>query len=178
MIAPRLSPGGLIGLCSPSHIARREVYEPVGNTLRSRGYRVLEADNLYRDTDGYLATPQERAADFNQLIRHPEVELVFFGGGEGSCELLPYIDFDALRARAHPKRICTYSDGTTILDAIYLRTGLEVYYGMAPRQLVDAEPYACENFTSFLTQDALAHIASGPWQTPGPGKPGGTPLGG
>ena len=176
MIAPRLSPGGLIGLCSPSHIARREVYEPVGNTLRSRGYRVLEADNLYRDTDGYLATPQERAADFNQLIRHPEVELVFFGGGEGSCELLPYIDFDALRA--HPKRICTYSDGTTILDAIYLRTGLEVYYGMAPRQLVDAEPYAWENFTCFLTQDALAHIASGPWQTLVPGKAEGTLLGG
>lgn len=176
MIAPRLSPGGLIGLCSPSHIARREVYEPIGDVLRSRGFRVLEADNLYRDTDGYLATPQERAADFNQLIRHPEVELVFFGGGEGSCELLPYIDFDALRA--HPKRICTYSDGTTILDAIYLRTGLEVYYGMAPKHLVDAEPYAWENFSRFLTQDAPAHIASGPWQTIVPGKAEGTLLGG
>ena len=176
MIAPRLSPGGLIGLCSPSHVAQREVYAPILAALRGRGYRVLEANHLYRATDGYLATPQERAADFNQLIRHPEVELVFFGGGEGSCELLPYIDFDAIRA--HPKRICSYSDGTTILDAVYARTGLEVYYGLAPRLLEDAGPYEWESFERFLTQDGDAHIASGPWQALTTGQAEGVLIGG
>ena len=176
MIAPSLTPGGLIGLCSPSHVARRGVYAPILDALRSRGYRVLEADNLYSDTDGYLATPQERAADFNQLIRHPGVELVFFGGGEGSCELLPYLDFDAIRA--HPKRICSYSDGTTILDAVYARTGLEVYYGLAPRLMKDAGPYEWESFERFLTRDSDEHIASGPWQTLTPGRAEGVLFGG
>ena len=40
MIAPSLTPGGLIGLCSPSHVARRGVYAPILDALRSRGYRV------------------------------------------------------------------------------------------------------------------------------------------
>ena len=120
MKAPALRPGGTIGICSPSHIAEYWDYQNIINAIRSKGFQVREADNLYKDTYGYLATPQERAADFNQLIADPEVELILFGGGEGANELLPYIDFENIKR--HPKRIVSYSDGTFLLNLILYQT--------------------------------------------------------
>ena len=94
MIAPILQPGGTIGICSPSHVASFEKYQPILYQLRRRGFQVIEAEHLYSSTDTYLATPQERADDLNQLIHDPAVQLILFGGGEGGNELLPMIDYD------------------------------------------------------------------------------------
>ena len=176
MIAPCLKPGGTIGVCSPSHIARREEYRELLDTLRGLGFRVKEADNLYSDAYGYGAPPEARAADFNQLIRDPEVELVMFGGGEGGNELLPLIDFDEIRRQ--PKRILSYSDSTTILGAVWALTGLEVYYGQSPGHFRGISDYNLRNFRAFLMGDAPEHIASGPWrvQTGGVGEKAGDGL--
>ena len=170
MIAPCLKPGGTIGVCSPSHIARREEYRELLDALRGLGFRVKEADNLYSDAYGYGAPPEARAADFNQLIRDPEVELVMFGGGEGGNELLPLIDFDEIRRQ--PKRLLSYSDSTTILGAVWALTGLEVYYGQSPGHFRGISDYNLRNFRAFLMGDAPEHIASGPWrvQTGGVGE--------
>lgn len=175
MIAPCLKPNGVIGVCSPSHIARREDYAKVLEAIRRAGYRIREADNLYKDTYGYLAAPEERAADFNQLIADPEVELVLFGGGEGSNELLPYIDFESVRR--HPKRICSYSDGTTILDAVWAKTGLETYYGQNPSFFV-MSAYDSDQFERHLLGDADAHTANSPWQVQTRGTACGVLVGG
>ena len=116
MRAPCLPQGGVIGICSPSHVAGRGRYARIEAGIRALGFQVREADNLYRDTYGYLATPEERAADFHQLLYDDEVRLIFFGGGEGSNELLPLLDFDAIRR--HPKRMASFSDGTTLLTIV------------------------------------------------------------
>lgn len=177
MIASCLKPGGTIGICSPSHIARREDYETILEAIHAMGFRTVEADNLYRSTYGYLAAPEERAADFNQLIRDPEVELVLFGGGEGSNELLPYIDFEAIRQ--NPKRICSYSDGTTILGAVWALTGLETYYGLAPKMFRNMTDYDRGHFLSHLVRDdAQVHVPSGEWHVQTVGAAEGTLVGG
>lgn len=177
MIAPPLSPHGVIGICAPCHVANRDHYLPLLEGIRRFGFRVREADNLYSDTYGYLSTPQERAADFNQLVADPEVELILFGGGEGAVELLPHIDFDAIRRR--PCRICSYSDGTTLLDAIWAQTGLETYYGQSPNQFADLSPYNAEQFLQHLVRDdGHAHVAAAPWQPQTPGAAEGVLVGG
>ena len=162
--APRLTPGGTIGLCSPSHIAKPEEYRQIIDTFRRKGYSVREGNNLYKATYGYLASPQERAADFNQLIDDPEVELVMFGGGEGSVELLPYLDFDNM-AR-HPKLILSYSDGTTILNDIWAKTGLETYYGQSPNMYTDLRCYDYEQFLWHMADGHVTqHVPNSPWLT-------------
>lgn len=177
MIAPCLTPDGVIGICSPSHVALRDEYRATLDAIRQSGFRVREAANLYKDTDGYLATPQERAADFNQLVADPEVALILFGGGEGAGELLPYIDFDAIRRQ--PKRICSYSDGTTLLDAIWAQTGLETYYGQAPYLFAESRAYDASQFMHHLVRgDATAHVAAAPWQPQVPGTAEGVLVGG
>ena len=177
MIAKRLKKGGLIGICSPSHIAKREDYARCIAGLEKMGYRVLEADNLYSETYGYGATPEERAADFNRLAANPEVAMIFFGGGEGGNELLPLIDFDLLRA--HPKRVCSYSDGTTILEAIWAKTGLEVYYGQSPGMAADYSEYDASQFLTVAAEGtAERFVSNSEWTVLTPGRARGVLTGG
>lgn len=176
IIAPKLTAGGTIGLCSPSHIAVREKYAPIIATLRRRGFIVIEAEHLYRATDTYLASVEERAHDLNQLIHDERVEVILFGGGEGGNEILPYIDYDCLRA--HPKRVCSYSDGTYALDAIWAHTGLVTYYGLMPAAFADLRAYDYDNFVLHLMHDADAHIQSSDWRVQTAGAGEGTLMGG
>ena len=50
-------------------------------------------------------------------------------GGSNSNSILPYLDYDALRA--DPKVFVGYSDATSILLAIHQKTGLVPFYGPA-----------------------------------------------
>lgn len=177
MKAPALRPGGTIGICSPSHIAEYWDYQNIINAIRSKGFQVREADNLYKDTYGYLATPQERAADFNQLIADPEVELILFGGGEGANELLPYIDFENIKR--HPKRIVSYSDGTFLLNPIWARTGLVTYYGQAPHNFLDMTWYDEKHFFEHMVYDCMReHVANSEWKVQTHGRAEGILIGG
>ncbi len=86
-----------------------------------------------------------------------DVKMVFFGGGEGGNELLPYINFDNIAS--HPKIVCSYSDGTTILNAIYTKTGLITYYGQTPGIFEDLRYYDYMQFTShFINGNAEARL--------------------
>ena len=171
MRAPCLTQGGVIGICSPSHIAQYDDYQRQIESIRRCGFQVREGHNLYKATHGYAATPEERAADFNQLIADPEVELILFGGGEGANELLPYIDFENIKK--NPKRICSYSDGTFILNPIWAQTGLETYYGQAPHLFLDMSDYDAKHFWGHLVHgDIEEHVPNSEWkvQTGGVGE--------
>ena len=151
MFAPKLKPGDTIGLASPSHIADREGYGHVIRVLEARGFAVKTGANIYKDTYGYSATPQERADDINALFADDEVKMVLFGGGDGGNELLPYLDFDIIRT--HPKLTCSYSDGTTLLNVIYTQTGLVTYYGQTPGIFDDLRYYDYMQFSQHFLQD-------------------------
>lgn len=43
MIPPRLEQGGVIGICSPSHIADRAAYAGLLEAIRRMGFRTREA---------------------------------------------------------------------------------------------------------------------------------------
>lgn len=162
MTAHSLRPGDTIGLISPSHVADPEHYGHLIAALERKGFRIKTAPNLYRNTYGFSASEYERADDLNAMFADDEVGMVFFGGGEGANELLPYIDFENIRR--HPKLVCSYSDGTTILDAIYAKTGLVTYYGQSPGEFDDLRDYNYAQFRShFVDADAGRFIGNSPW---------------
>lgn len=177
MIAPALEKNSLIGICSPSSVADRERCARAIEVMEGLGFHVREADNLYKDTYGYNASPEERAADFHQLIGDPEVKMVLFGGGEGGNELLPHLDFDLIRQ--NPKKLCSYSDGTTLLNVIWANTGLETYYGASPRSVTEGGEYDQAQFVCHLVEgNAKYHVASSPWNWLQPGAAEGILVGG
>ena len=151
MQAKRIPPNGTIGLFSPCHVADPARYGATIAGIKRMGFDVKElGDHFYKDTWGYAASAQERADDFNALVTDDSVHAILFNGGHSAAEILPYIDYDNLRR--HPKRIGSYSDGTSILNAIYAHTGLVVYYGTAPRVFADLRHYDYQQFCGHFVE--------------------------
>ena len=120
-----LQKGDTIGIPCPSHIANAERYGRIIKTLESLGYKAQMGKNAYKTTNGYLASEQERADDFNNFARDENIKMIFFGGGCGGNEVLPFLDYESIKK--HPKIYASTSDGTFILNAIYAMTGIPVF---------------------------------------------------
>lgn len=99
--------------------------------MRSLGLTPRIGKNARRKI-GYLAgSDEERAADFNDAVRDPDVRAIFaLRGGYGTMRILDAIEYDALEAG--PKIILGYSDLTALLNAITKRTGLVTFHGPVP----------------------------------------------
>lgn len=177
MIPNRLKPGDAIGLISPSAIANPAFYADLTASLQGMGYRVKPANNLYARSWGYAASDQERADDIHQLAADDDVSAILFSGGEGADEVIPLLDYDLI-AR-HPKIYLSFSDATSILNAIHTRTGLVTYYGLSTSQMVKLTDYNREQFLRHIVQgNVREHVRSGPWRTLTPGVAAGELTGG
>ena len=133
LLSPRLRVGDTIGYFSPSLPATSfapKRHARAVSFLESKGF-TMRAGALTGASDTYRSgTTQARVQELNALIRDPEVRCIMSTiGGSNSNSLLPYIDYDALRA--DPKIIVGYSDVTAILLAVYAQTGLQTFYGPA-----------------------------------------------
>ncbi len=173
----KLHVGDTVGVASPSHLAERETCEKIFAKIREMGLKVRPAPNLYARSWGYAASDCERADDLNALIRDPEVKMIFFGGGEGADEVILRIDYEL--ARANPKIWLTYSDGTSILNAVHACTGQTVLYGQAPKRLLEDTAYNREMFDAFVFRGGMKkHVPATEWRTIRPGVARGELTGG
>ena len=133
LLAPALKRGDAIGYFSPSspatHFAPKR-YARARAYLMQKGFKLVSGQ-LTGQADSYRSgSIRERADELNILIRDPRVRCIMSTiGGANSNALLPYLDYDALAA--DPKVIIGYSDATSILLAIYQKTGLVPFYGPA-----------------------------------------------
>jgi muramoyltetrapeptide carboxypeptidase len=133
------------------------------------------------------ARPEEMAAEFNELLRDPDVRAIFaLTGGRATLAYVDLIDFEAVRA--DPKPLLGFSDISTLDLAVHGQTGLVTIHSElatwgfgtweelpeAQRQpLVDA-------YRRILTSDAPlgALPAAGEWETWRPGRAEGPLIGG
>lgn len=136
IIRPRPLPaGGTIGVFTPStpaNVLFREKYQHGLGVLRSLGYRVVEGSLTARGvSQGYRSgTPEERATEFMDLVLDDSVHCLMSAiGGMNSSSMIPYLDFDIIRAC--PKIICGYSDMTSLHLAVLAYSGLATFYGPA-----------------------------------------------
>jgi muramoyltetrapeptide carboxypeptidase len=173
---PRLKKGDVIGLAAPSWLATESWAAPIAAALQSMGYRVKYARNLFANSWGYAASPEERADDLNELIRDPSVRMVFFGGGEGADDVVPLLDYAA--AQSDPKLYLSYSDGTSILNSIWAKAGISVLYGQMPGLIPAISDYNREQFERFTAELPRRHISNSPWRTLTPGTAQGILIGG
>ena len=86
------------------------------------GLSVKVMPNALRGVDWLDAHPEARAADLMDAFRDPEIKAIITAiGGDDSIRLLPYIDFDLIRA--NPKIFTGFSD-TTISHFMLYKAGL------------------------------------------------------
>jgi Uncharacterized proteins, homologs of microcin C7 resistance protein MccF len=172
----RLMPGSTIGFLSPSYAYGPDDVRPAAETLEKLGYKIKFAKNIFSNTLGFAGTVYERSEDFNELIADSKVDMLLFGGGEVCNEILPYVDFDMVRR--NPKIICSYSDSTTILNAVYTLTGIATFYGETFRTFINPSEYNLRSFQNRLCDGLNIYEKSGFWRMITPGYAKGELLGG
>ncbi len=126
---PRWKPGDVIGLVNPAGIIfTREDVDIVKEKVLELDLQVKEGDHLL-DRYGYLAGQDEdRAADLMKMYADPDVDgLLALRGGWGCARILPMLDYRLIRK--NPKILMGYSDITSLLLAIYARTGIVTFHG-------------------------------------------------
>lgn len=156
--------GDTIGIISPSWVADPHDYERFAKGLEQLGFQVKFGRNIYKDTNRYTASAEERADDLNEMVYDETVKLIFFGGGFGSVDLLPYIDYKKIKET--PKLFLSYSDGTSILNAIYAQTGITTYYGQTPGLFDNISEYNRNQFISNLVEGTIScHVSNSNWYT-------------
>lgn len=109
------------------------------------GYKAV-IGNIYRTKENRTLSSRDRADVFNEMVRNPEIKVVFdISGGDSANEILDYVDYDMLEENGKP--VFGYSDLTTLLNAIYCKTGICTYLyqirniitGYGERQKADLE---------------------------------------
>jgi muramoyltetrapeptide carboxypeptidase LdcA involved in peptidoglycan recycling len=114
-----LKEGGSIGFIAPSFGCSQEPYysafENALKTFNDAGFKTVLGINCYKsDGVGISTYPEICAMEFNQAYSDPESDvLISCGGGELMCEILDYVDFDAIKT-GKPKWFMGYSDNTNL----------------------------------------------------------------
>jgi muramoyltetrapeptide carboxypeptidase len=178
MLAQKLKFGDTIGIVCPSHIFLPERYERNIYVIERLGFNVKLGANVALDSYGYAASAEERAADLNAMATDETVKMVLFGGGVSAAEILPLIDYENIRK--NPKIFSSYSDGTSILNAIHAQTGIVTYYGQGAGEFTDLRHYDWEQFSAnFIEGNSTTNFVSdGKWKTLNGGSCEGTLIGG
>lgn len=177
MLKPsRLRKGDVIGIIAPCLAAEEEYIAQAEKALGQMGFSVKLGKNLYSRANGFSGSPEERAADFNEMVLNPKVRMIFFDGGEVSNEILPYIDYEA--AARNPKIILSYSDGTSVLNAVSALSGLETFYGQSPGTISRGSPYNLHRFTEMLVEGNPVYRKNSNWKVIRDGRAQGELIGG
>ena len=172
----KLNIGDTIGIIAPSYQMKTEYLEKPVQTLNNMGFKVKFSNNLFSSANGYSGSIKERADDFNNMICNESVKMILFGGGEVCNEILPLIDYENIIK--NPKIICSYSDGTSILNAVHSMTGLVTFNGASPRTFDNTTDYNINSFKSRLMNGSCKYEKSSEFKIIHHGKCNGVLTGG
>jgi muramoyltetrapeptide carboxypeptidase LdcA involved in peptidoglycan recycling len=165
-VKPRkLNRGDTIGIFTPSSPAYHDCEGLFLNGIRNLeacGFKIKQGSvTEKRLSQGYRsAPPEERAMEFMDLILDPNVHaLISTIGGSNSSSMIPYLDFEAIRASRKP--ICGYSDVTSLHVSILTAAGLRTFYGPSVMCWFGDWPNGITESTQWFL-DAVMNHTSGP----------------
>ena len=92
--------------------------------LSEMGIEAEEAEHIYAKIDDFAGTDKERAEDLMKFFRDESISAIFdISGGDLANGVLKYLNYEEIAHTA--KRFWGYSDLTTVINAIYAKTGKE-----------------------------------------------------
>lgn len=90
--------------------------------LLGLGLRPVFGRCIYGTDSVFSGSAEERAQSLMQFYKDPEIKVVFdISGGDMANEILPFLDYDVIAQSG--KRFWGYSDLTTVINAVYAKTG-------------------------------------------------------
>lgn len=104
------------------NVAYSDKIEQLKNSLEKIGLFPVFSDYIYAKENGVSGSGKDRAESLMKFYRDSEIKAIFdISGGDMANEILTYMDFDLISCS--DKQFWGYSDLTTIMNAIYAKTG-------------------------------------------------------
>lgn len=117
--------GDKIGIVCCSNGQKRTYCEKLkylADTLSSIGLHAVFSDFIYEKEDVFSGNARERAQALMKFYTDDEIRGIFdISGGDLANGILPYLDYDIIADSE--KLFWGYSDLTTVINAIYAKTG-------------------------------------------------------
>ena len=115
-----LKKGDIIGVIAPSSVVDEDDLEAINQSvllMEAAGFRIQFGKNVFKNTLGYGASPQEKAEDINEMFANKEIKAIFcLSGGFNSNTTFEYLDYNIIKQ--NPKPICGFSDSTSLTNTI------------------------------------------------------------
>lgn len=121
--------GDIIGITGPAGaIYEPETIERITSRLTELGFKFKLGKTLY-ERFGYLAgTDEVRANELMEFYKDHSVKAILtMRGGWGCARILDLLDYEVIAQ--HPKILMGFSDITSLVNAVYLKTGIITYHG-------------------------------------------------
>ena len=147
-----LEKGDALAFVAPSFGVTTEPYairmEASLKNLRKEGFLARVYPNVYKD-EGIAgsASPSERGKEINEAFASSCKAILSVGGGETMVEILPYVDFEAIK-KGEAKFFMGYSDNTNLTFLLNILCDMVSIYG----------PHACSFYARpfrYSEKDAL-----------------------
>ncbi|TYT74592.1 S66 peptidase family protein [Desulfobotulus mexicanus] len=128
-------PGDCIGVIAPAGAPDPEALEVGLAEIRSRGYAVKVADQVYiKDALGFAGSDTLRAQTLMDFFEAPDIHAIWMArGGYGCTRLFPKLDAGIIAS--FPKRVMGFSDGTALLFFLMGQCGMAALHGPVLTQL-------------------------------------------
>lgn len=132
--------------------SQRIIIEKLSDTLYELGLKPVLSPVMYTESSVFPGTVRERAEALMSFYRDDEITAIFdISGGDIANMILPYLDYEVIAD--NPKPFWGYSDLTTVLNAIYTKTGnIGVLYQL--KNLIwDESGVQKKNFAAYCGQN-------------------------
>lgn len=155
-----LSYGDKIGIvcCSNGQkVTYKDKLQRLEETLKDMGLQPVFSDYIYEKEGPFSGTAKERAEALMDFYRDEEIKGIFdISGGDLANGVLPYLDYEVIAGST--KLFWGYSDLTTLINAIYHKTGRpsvlyqirNLIYDHKEEQIADFKNTVLENGTALF----------------------------
>jgi len=155
--------GDKVGIVCCSNGQKRTYAEKIKyleSTLMDIGLCPVFSDYIYETESVFSGTAQERAEALMKFYTDEEIKGIFdISGGDAANGILPYLDYDVIANSS--KLFWGYSDLTTVINAIYAKTGKasvlyqirNLIYDCRERQMADFKNTVMKNGTDLFQYD-------------------------
>lgn len=113
---------GIVCCSNGQKIEYKKDIEKLGEILQSKGFSPVFSEYIYENNVCFSGSARERANALMDFYCDEDViDIYDISGGDIANEILPYLDYEVIKESN--KRFWGYSDLTTVINAIYTKTG-------------------------------------------------------
>lgn len=163
---PSLRPGDTIAIVSPAKAIEGHFIHAAKELFEQRGYKVLIGEYAFGSHNYFSGTDEERTADLQWAIDHPEVKAIICArGGYGCVRITERIQWANLLRE--PKWLVGFSD-ITVFQLKGLQLGIETIHATMPLNYGENSKEAIETLFQTLETGTVSHL----WDAHPANKPG------